>query len=155
MNVAKDRVWPVLNDFVGHYRFNPYVEYSPIVNGITQGLGSERELRLYDGPVVKQKIIDYEEGRMILVGITESSWPIKRGWTRITLEATGEEACQLEYHLNYVPSLGPLGPLIGLYYKPVFTSQYNVVLRSVEEYVTTGRAIHAGVSDLQENPPPA
>ena len=101
MNVPRDRVWNVLKDFGGHYRFNPYVEYSPIINGITQGLGSERELRFYDGPAVKQKIIDYEEGRMILVGITESSWPIKRGWTRVTLEDAGEDACQLDYHLNY------------------------------------------------------
>ena len=153
MNVAKDRVWNVLKDFGGHYRFNPYVEYSPIINGIAQGLGAERELRFYDGPVVKQKIIDYEEGRMILVGITESSWPIKRGWTRVTLEDAGEDACQLDYHLNYVPPFGPIAPLIGLYYKPVFTSQCNVVLRSVEEYVETGNPIHPVARDLQDGHP--
>ncbi len=138
LNVPHDRVWNVIKDFGGHYRYNPYVEYSPVSNGIAEGLGSERELKFYGGPVVKQKIIDYEEGHMILVGISESSWPIKRGWSRLTLDETGESSCLMQYHLSFVPALGPLAPLLGLYYKPVFTNQGHVVLRSVEQFVLSG-----------------
>ena len=128
LDVPINDVWNVLNDFGGYYRFNPYIEYSPISNGIDEGLGAERELKIVDGPVVKQKIIDYEQGHMILIGITESTWPIKRGWTRIKLEPLGAESCLLSYHFHYVPALGPLAPLLGLYLKPVFRSQYNVLL---------------------------
>lgn len=138
-------VWEVLDDFGGHYRFNPYVEYSPISNGIDRGLGAERELKIVDGPIVKQKIIDYEPGRMILMGITESSWPIKRGWTRIRLESTSEKSCLLSYHFQYVPALGPLAPFIGLYFKPVFQSQYNLILRSVERFVKTGEKLQSAL----------
>ena len=36
-------VWHVLNDFGGHYRFNPLIELSPITNGIESGLGTDGE----------------------------------------------------------------------------------------------------------------
>jgi hypothetical protein len=140
--VPSTDVWPVLKDFGGHYKFDPYVEYCPISNGINEGLGSERELKFYGGPTVTQKIIDYEEGRMILIGVSESTWPIKRAWTRITLEDTQDNSSLLGFHMNFVPSLGPLAPLIGLYFKPVFTNQYNVVLRSIEHFVKTGEKFY-------------
>ena len=37
-------VWEVLKDFGGYYRFDPYIQFSPICNDITEGLGAEREV---------------------------------------------------------------------------------------------------------------
>lgn len=138
LDASEHEVWEVLKDFGGHYRFDPYIQFSPICNDISEGLGAEREVTIFDGPVVRQKIIDYEEGRMILIGITDSSWPIKRGWVRIELEPISDDSCLLSYHLHFVPPFGLLAPIIGLYYKPVFQGQYNVILRSVEHFVRTG-----------------
>ena len=134
-------VWHVLNDFGGHYRFNPLIELSPITNGIESGLGAEREVLLYDGSSMMQTILDFDEGRSILVGFTETDLPIRKATARFTVEPEDREFCHVRIDVAYEPKWGPVGVALGFLVKPMIRYRYNLVMRGLEYYVTTGRVV--------------
>ena len=141
LSVPGREVWEVLKDFGGHYRFNPLIELSPITNGITEGLGAEREVQLYDGSSMLQTILDIDEGRSILVGFTESSLPIRSGTAKFTIEPSDQAFCHVRIDVVLEPKYGMLGGVLGLLMKPIVRNRYNLVLRGLKHFVTTGQAV--------------
>ena len=132
-------VWQVLKDFGGHYMFNPLIEVSPITNGITEGLGAEREIVMYDGSRMLQKVLDYEEARSMLVGFLETDLPIRMGTARFAIDPVDQPFCNLSIEVTYEPKLGLVGGMLGWLYKPVVRYRYAMILRGLKHFVRTGR----------------
>lgn len=144
LGVPGSQAWQVLNDFGGHYQFNPLIQLSPIVNGITHGLGAEREISLYDGSTMRQKILDFEEGESILIGFTETDLPIKNATAKFTIEPPNQKFCRISIDIVYEPKFGVLGGVVGMFLRPSIRQRYHLVLRGLKYFVTTGQTV-AGV----------
>jgi hypothetical protein len=142
-----EQVWRVLKDFGGHYQFASLMEVAPIDNGVTEGLGAERELRLYDGTVIRQRILDLEEGRSMLIEIVESSLPIESAVIRIDLGPSDAQICFVAFEITYEPKYGVVGGVVGPLYKPILLSQHNLILRGLEHFVATGKPLGPELSD--------
>ena len=141
------RVWNVLNDFGGHYKFNPLIELSPITNGIEHGLGAEREVQLYDGSSMLQTILDFVEGESMLIGFTETNLPITHATAKFTVEPPDREFCHVRIDVSFEPKLGMVGALIGSIFKPVIRYRYNLVLRGLEYFVRTDSLVRDEVPE--------
>ncbi|MEQ8861466.1 MAG: SRPBCC family protein [Pseudomonadales bacterium] len=128
-------VWAVLDDFGAHHRFNPFIEQSSITNGVPVGEGAERVIRLYDGTVMRQRIVDYRPPVSMVIEVLETTQMIRHHLIEISVTHQGDDACQLAYTVSFQVPLGILGYPLGLYQKVVLRSRYAHVLRGLERYV--------------------
>ena len=134
------KVWEVVQDFGSHHKFNHLIEHARITNGIALGPGAEREVQLYDGSLMRQRIIDFQPGQSMAIEVIESDHWIRHHLIEIAVRPRPGHACTLAYRISYQAPFGVLGFPIGLFYKIVLRSRYNHVLRGVERYVNTGLA---------------
>ncbi len=141
LNVPGSDAWQILKDFGGHYQFNPLIKLSPITNGISNGLGAEREVILYDGSSIRQTILDMEEGVSMLIGFTETDLPIKKATARFTIEPPDQAFCRVSIEITYEPKFGFVGGVLGMLYQPTIRNRYNIVLRGLKHFAATGQAI--------------
>ncbi|MFU8815234.1 MAG: SRPBCC family protein [Pseudomonadales bacterium] len=133
------RVWEVVQDLGGHHRFNPLIESTIITNDVPVGEGAEREVRLYDGSSMCQRIVDYQPGRSMIIEVIESEHWVRHYVIEISVEPESEDSCVLAYRVSFQMPLGWLGYPLGLIYKPLLRSRYNHMLRGLERYVLTGQ----------------
>jgi hypothetical protein len=133
-------VWEILQDFGGHHRFNPFIERSRITNGIPVGLGAEREVVLYDGAVMRQRIVDYQPGQSMIIEVIETDQWVRHYLIEISVRTETTDSCVLSYRVSYKAPFGVLGFPVGLFYKVVLKSRYNHVLRGLERYVRVHQA---------------
>jgi uncharacterized protein YndB with AHSA1/START domain len=136
-------VWDAVKDFGQHHRFNPFIEHSRITNDIPTGEGAEREVRLYDGTVMLQRVVDYQPGESMVIEVIETTHWIRHHLIEVWVqEADSEASCILACRISFRPPWGPLGLPVGWVYKKVLQSRYNHVLRGLEAFAraqATGR----------------
>ncbi len=128
-------VWEVIDDFGSHHNFNPFIERCAITNGVPMGEGAERVVDLYDGSVLRQRIVDYRPGRGMVIEVVESSQLVRHHLVEIAVDPEDDRSCRLGYRVTFRSPLGALGYPIGLYHKAVLRSRYALVLRGIERYV--------------------
>ncbi len=141
LNAPRPVVWDVMNDFGSHYRYNPFVQHSEIINDVPTGLGAERALQLYDGSTMRQRIVDYEAGRSMVVDVVESELLIRHFIIELSVEEKTEGTCKLIYDISYAAPFGIVGYPVGLLFKPILMSRINHVLKGLERYVLTREAV--------------
>ena len=137
LNAPQPVVWDVVNDFGSHYRYNPFVQHSEITNDVPSGVGAERALQLYDGSTMRQRIIDYEAGRSMVIDVVESDLLIRHFIIQLSVQRQTADTCKLIYEISYSAPFGIIGYPIGLLFKPILMSRLNHLLKGVERYVTT------------------
>lgn len=143
LEIAGKHVWDLLIDFSADHQIDSFIKLCPISNGIESGLGAEHEVQLYDGSSIRQTILDYDEGRSLLVGFTQTDLPIKQGTARFVVDPPDQAFCRVSIEITYEPKFGLIGGMFGLCYEPMLRSRYYMVLRGLEKYVTNGYAIEA------------
>ncbi len=141
LDVPGRDVWRVLNDFGSHYTFNPLVRLSPITNGIARGPGAEREVVMYDGAIIRQRVLDWDEGRSLLIGFTQTDLPISNATARFSVEPPDQPFCRVRVDVTFEPAYGVLGSMAGYLYRPAIRSRYSLVLRGLKHFVTTGQPV--------------
>jgi len=134
-------VWRVLEDFGSFYRVNPLLECSPVVNGVTRGIGAERECKFYDGSMIRERITAVRAGESMEIAITASSLPIRDGRVVIAVVHEDAEHSRVTFDATITLKFGVLGRLLGLVMRPVLTSQFNLVLRGIATYLATGKTV--------------
>lgn len=139
-------VWTVLDDFGAHHRFNPFIEQSSITNGVPVGEGAERVIRLYDGTVMRQRIVDYRPPESLVIEVVETTQFFRHHLVEISVSPQAEGACVLAYTVSFQVPFGVLGYPLAVYQKAVLRSRYALVLRGIERYV-------AGLDDLSSAAP--
>lgn len=134
-------VWDVLADFGGHYQYNPYVKHSSIINHIPVGVGAEREMQLYDGSVMLQRIMDFDPPKSMAIEIVESDLLIRHYVVQMSVQPVDASVSTLACRVSYMPPFGALGSPLGLIFKPVVLSRVNHVLQGIAHYVRTREPI--------------
>jgi hypothetical protein len=140
-SVPAAKVWPVLNNFGQHYQFDPFIEISPITNGIPSGLGAERKVIFYDGTCIRQTILDIVEGESLLIGFTETDLPIKNGTAKFTLVPSDRSFCRVSVEIIYEPKYGVIGGVAGLLFAPTMRIRNNMMLLSLKRFVTNDHSL--------------
>ena len=134
-------VWQVVSDFGGHYLYNPYVRHSVTINDIPVGVGAEREVYLYDGSLMLQRIVDFDPAGSMAIEIVESDLLIRHYLLQMSVQAADDNASTLACRVSYLPPFGILGSPLALILKPVILSRVSHMLQGVAHYVRTREPI--------------
>ena len=142
MNVPAEKVWQVLADFGGIYKYHPGVETSPLLSENNEGLGARRICHFYDKSSVVEEVVDWSEGRKLTVELSEGSLPFKSARATFTIEPTGGEVSRVTLSMDFVVKYGPIGwvmekAMINAKMRGIFTT----VLESLERHAATGELI--------------
>ena len=141
LDVPGREVWDVLRDFGGYYRFNPLIKASPIINGISHGVGAERRLELYDGTILRQQILDIEDDESLLISVLDSNLPIHAATARFTVEPVDQPFCSINVDVTFEPRYGPAGIIWGMAMKSSLRSQYNIMFHGLRHYLNSGHTV--------------
>lgn len=141
-DVESGKIWSILNDFGGVYRFHSKVESSPILNNQASGLGAERQCVFYDGKTVTEVVSGHQEGELIEVRVTKGSLPMKDIVATFRLSATADGGTQIDADVDYTPKFGPLGLIMNwMLMRPQFRKIFVDLLDGLEVHAKTGALI--------------
>jgi len=133
--VPANRVWDAVSDFGSHHHFNPFIREIRMLGDKQTGEGAERELVLYDGSVVAQRIVDYHPGTSMVIEVVQSDLLVRHHVTEIRVRPMDDSSCVLSYRVCFRPSFGLIGLPLGFYYKVRLRSQYALVLRGLARHL--------------------
>lgn len=110
-NCPPERVWAILADLEGVAGYNQTVAAARIRGPARTGLGAERECDLKPSGRVVERVIAWEEGRVVGLEVVESDWPIT--FMRWTTSVEGQDGrARITQDLDYGVKFGPLGWLL-------------------------------------------
>ncbi|MCH7578570.1 MAG: SRPBCC family protein, partial [Chloroflexi bacterium] len=91
INAPKEKVWGVLADLGGIYKWNPGVSHSRSTSEAGGGEGATRHCDLANPKgYLEERAFDWREGEGFKIDIYESSLPIERNVVEFTLRADGD-----------------------------------------------------------------
>lgn len=108
-------VWDLLSDFGNIDFFNPNLSRSYLLAETGEiGLGSTRQCDMTDGKnYIREKIIDWQQGKSYTVDIYEGTMPLDRSQAKIGIlpSASGGSLVYMEF--EYEPSFGLMGKMMN------------------------------------------
>ncbi|MCH8901628.1 MAG: SRPBCC family protein [Chloroflexi bacterium] len=112
IDASKEKVWEVLADLGGIYKWNPGVVHSHSTSDSTEGEGAMRHCDLQrKGDYLEERAFDWREGEGYKIDIYETNLPLKRNIVEFTLEADGEGTI-VTVTPDYELKFGPIGVLL-------------------------------------------
>ena len=112
IDAPKEKVWDVLADLGGIYKWNPGVSHSSSTSESSGGEGATRHCDLQNpSGYLEERAFDWREGEGYKIDIFESSFPIERNVIEFTVRADGDGTIVTvapDYRLKF----GPIGTLI-------------------------------------------
>ena len=79
MKAQTNVLWKYLSDFSNIYKFHPLLKNSRFTeDSCIKGKGAERECFMIDGSFMREKVVEWEEGKFYTVELLESSMPLNK-----------------------------------------------------------------------------
>ncbi len=78
------------------------------------GVGAIRQCDLMGGGHIVEKVIDWKDGESYTIEVTETSLPLKRARTTLSVAPTDVNASRVTMTIDYTPTYGPIGLLVDL-----------------------------------------
>ena len=148
INAPKEKVWGVLADLGGIYKWNPGVSHSRSTSEASGGEGATRHCDLANPKgYLEERAFDWREGEGFKIDIYESSFPIERNVVEFSLRADGDGTI-VSVSPDYQLKFGPIGALID---KLVAGRQ----LRKGMENLLAGLKYHVETGELVGDSVPA
>ncbi len=142
INQPEEKVWEVISNFGEIYRYHPEVVQSYLVSENTRGFGAVRKCVFNDGGSAIEKVIEWEEGSLVTVELSEMSMPLQSasGFTRVkSIDLTSS---QVTIGMKYIFKYGLLGFFIGRFVmKPMLGKMFEKAARSIEHYISYGEKV--------------
>lgn len=142
------RVWEVLADFGGIYRYSPAVKASHLTGSLPDGVGATRHCDLAFGATVEERIIDWHDGTAYTVEIYAGTRmpPIRDPRATLAVESLGGGRSRLTARMVYTPRFGPLGRLADrVAFRRQFEKSLGLLVAGFKHYVETGEEVGPGV----------
>ncbi len=141
--VPHGRVWPLIEDFGGVYRFNPFIKSTTATSTPgTCSLGDTRRCEFYSGSsYVEEELTHIDPGKSITIKLTAGSMPLTEAIAIIEAIPVGENQTRLRMNMNFKAKGGPLSPIVGLLMKPMMLFMLGKMLKSMEQHLETGKLI--------------
>ncbi|NOR70748.1 MAG: hypothetical protein GQ532_13815 [Methylomarinum sp.] len=142
MNSDTKTIWKFLDDFGSVYKYNPGIEKSKILGSQKTGLGAKRQCYFYDGSSLKEKIIQYEEGRSYAFDLYDFPMPLKTATSHFELTPINSNKSKISITLKFVPKFGPIGWLMGkLLMRPMLTKALKGLTKGLDDHIRTGQVV--------------
>jgi uncharacterized membrane protein len=115
INTPKQKVWDVVSDLGGIYRFNPNVEKSYYTTDKTEGIGAARICELQPAGKILETVKNWKEGNGFLLQIEpiEKAPPVKNFSGFFELGKLNAERTIVSVTINYSMKLGVIGHLLN------------------------------------------
>jgi len=125
-----ENCWTLLKDYQNIDFFNPYVARSFLLDEHTpNGIGALRQCNFKDGKnYIKERIIDWQEGKSFTVDIYEGTMPVNDIKTSLGIKPRAMGGAQLYMHMEYTPKWGFFGAILN---RLMMTSQFEKMARNV------------------------
>ncbi|MGR3316865.1 MAG: SRPBCC family protein [Candidatus Anammoxibacter sp.] len=146
-----DRVWEVISNYGDVHLYHPMVKSAPILSANDKGVGAKRRCEFYDKSSLVEEVTNWDEGRSISFVLSEmSSMPLKKANATIKVEPVDSKTSLVSINMNFVVKWGPLGWMMGkLMMKPMMKKMFTNVLKGLEYYAVTGKAVENMVPEMQ------
>ncbi len=149
INATTEKVWEVLADFGGIYRWNPGVRHSYSTSESSHGLLATRHCELLTGDdYLDEQILEWRDGESFKVDIYETNLPLHRNVVDFSIEADGSGTIVTvapDYALKY----GLLGRLLNqIVVGPKFKKGMEDLLAGLKYHIETGEVVGDQVPDM-------
>ncbi len=149
INATKEKVWEVLADFGGIYRWNPGVRHSYSTSEDNHGLLATRHCELQKGDdYLDEQILEWREGESFKVEIYETNLPLHRNVVEFSVAADGSGTIVTvapDYALKY----GLLGRLMNqIVVRRKFKKGMEDLLTGLKYHIETGEVVGDRVPDM-------
>lgn len=127
INAAPEKVWAALANLETVEKYNPLVAKTYYTSDNRSGIGASRHCDFVPKGFSKERVTDWEAGRLLGLETTESSFPMKicRWKTHISPQGNGTFVSQdLEYSMKF----GLLGNLLNAL---IMKKKYNDILGGI------------------------
>lgn len=129
VDVAAERIWPIIDDFGGVHKYHPLVDHSPIVAGNATGLGAERVCHFKDGNSLAERIVAYRPGEGYTVQVVDpGKFPIAKAIGHLDVRSLGVGRSRVTFRMEFQPKFGVLGWLMA---KVMMVGQFRKILSGV------------------------
>ena len=110
----KEKVWEVLADLGGIYKWNPGVANSHATSESRQGEGATRHCDLQGkGDYLEERAFGWREGEGYKIDVYETNLPLKRNIVEFSLTSDGDETI-VTVSPDYELKFGPIGVIMDL-----------------------------------------
>ena len=131
MKAHTDVLWRYLSDFSNIYEFHPFLKRSRYVEGsCLTGIGTERACYMLDGSFMKERVVEWEEGKFYTVELIESSLPIASARATLGVSPIDKKISRAYMHMEMETKYALLKPFF------FFTFKYLVgpaILRGLDQ----------------------
>lgn len=134
-HASPEACWSLMADFANIDVFNPHLDKSALIEGSPAcGLGTERQCDLKGGRgYLKERVIDWQEGRSYTVDIFDSTLPVDGTTTTLGLVPRETGTC-LVMETSYRPRWGVAGLVLDVVVlRMVFASNLAGVIAGLAE----------------------
>ncbi len=148
IKVPKEKVWKVIADLSGMYRWNPRLLYSYCTSGSEQGIGTTVNCVSHGtGVYLKARVLEWREGKGYKIEVYESGFPFRHSYFEFNLDADTSVTIAKVSH-DYQLKFGPLGGLVDrLWGQRVFSKAIEDLLAGLEYHLRTGVPINDRVPE--------
>ena len=92
INAPKEKVWEILADFSGIYKWAPLVTNSTSITADNSGLGCERTCEIQNMGSIIERVTEWNEGEGYKIEVaTIPGTPVKSGFTSWLLKSEGNQ----------------------------------------------------------------
>ena len=143
IDASVDKVWNILADFGGTYKWNPGVTQSYSTSANNSGLGATRHCDLKPAGSVEERIIEWNEGVDYTLEVYEGKGtpPFKKSLATFSVKPDGTGtmvSATVEYSLKY----GPIGVLMNLIMVGPFVKKaFQALLAGLKHHAETGQEV--------------
>ena len=148
IDAPKEKVWEVLADLGGIYKWNPGVSHSYSTSESNSGEGATRHCDLQSrNDYLKERAVDWKEGEGFKIDIYETNLPLKRNVIQFSIEAE-RDGTLVKVSPDYAIKFGWLGSLMDiLMVRRQFRKGMNDLLAGLKYHVETGELVADRVPD--------
>ena len=150
IDAPREKVWEVLADLGGIYKWNPGVSHSRSTSESTGGEGATRHCDLASPKgYLEERAFDWREGEGFKIDVYESDLPIKRNVVEFTVRSDGDGAI-VSVAPDYELKFGPIGALLDrLVAGRQLRKGMDNLLSGLKYHVETGELVGDTVSTSQ------
>ena len=142
IDAPKEKVWKVLADLGGIYKWNPGVSNSYSTSDNNQGDGATRHCDLQNpSGYLEERAIEWRDGEGLTIDVYESSLPIKRNVVEFAVAPEGDStlvSVTVDYQLRY----GLVGAFIDtLIVRRQYQKGFRNLLAGLKSHIETGEFV--------------
>ena len=147
INALPEKVWDIVADFGGIYKYNPGVSSSHSTSATNGGVDATRHCDLLPAGSVEERITAWNEGRDYKIEITSGKGvpPFKTAVAHIEVQPQGSTTL-VKMRFDYGIKFGFIGNLMdSLMVKKQFSKAIPGILAGLKHYAETGEEVRRGV----------